>query len=169
MCMATATKLIVINFSNHKSITLYCNESCASLKAILCYESLEWKATGKRSTCRETRVGQIVRAAIYCPCTMKASESVSAQLCLTLCNPVDCSSPGSSVHGILQGRILEWIAIPLSRGSIFSIEGLNLGLPHCRWILYHLSHQRSPHLPCAEVISLIPTAHEVLLSPFYRW
>ena len=37
--------------------------------------------------------------------------------CVTLCNPVDSSPPGSSVHGILQARILEWIAIPFSRGS----------------------------------------------------
>ena len=40
-----------------------------------------------------------------------------AQLCPTLCGPVDCSPPGSSVHGILQARILEWVAIPFSRGS----------------------------------------------------
>ena len=40
-----------------------------------------------------------------------------AQLCLTLCNPMDCSPPGSSVHGILQVRIVEWVAIPFSRGS----------------------------------------------------
>ena len=39
------------------------------------------------------------------------------QSCLTLCNPMDCSSPRSSVHGILQARILEWVAIPFSRGS----------------------------------------------------
>ena len=39
------------------------------------------------------------------------------QLCLTLCDPMDCSLPGSSVLGILQARILEWIAIPFSRGS----------------------------------------------------
>ena len=37
-----------------------------------------------------------------------------AQSCLTLCNPSDCSPPGSSVHGILQARILEWIATPSS-------------------------------------------------------
>ena len=41
----------------------------------------------------------------------------SLQLCLTLCNPVDRSPPGSSVHGILQARILEWVAISYSRGS----------------------------------------------------
>ena len=56
------------------------------------------------------------------------------QSCLTLFEPLDCSPPGTSVHGILQARILEWVAIYSSRG-IFSIQGLNLGLPHCRQIL----------------------------------
>ena len=40
-----------------------------------------------------------------------------AESCLTLCDPVDCSLQGSSVHGILQARILEWVAISSSRGS----------------------------------------------------
>ena len=40
-----------------------------------------------------------------------------AQSCLTLCDPLDCSPPGFSVHGILQTKILEWVAIPFSRGS----------------------------------------------------
>ena len=40
-----------------------------------------------------------------------------AQSCLTLCNPVDCGPPGSSVHRILQARILEWVVITFSRGS----------------------------------------------------
>ena len=40
-----------------------------------------------------------------------------AKSCLTLCNLVDCSPPGSSVHGISQARILEWVAISSSRGS----------------------------------------------------
>ena len=38
-----------------------------------------------------------------------------AQLCLTLCDPIACSLPGSSVHGIIQVRILEWVAISFSR------------------------------------------------------
>ena len=62
-----------------------------------------------------------------------------AQSCPTLCDPMDCSPPGSSVHGILQARILEWVVIPFSR--IFPTQGLNPGLPHCRRILYRLSHQ----------------------------
>ena len=39
------------------------------------------------------------------------------QSCPTLCDPMDCSFPGSSVHGILQARIVEWVAMPSSRGS----------------------------------------------------
>ena len=64
------------------------------------------------------------------------------QSSLTLCNPVDCSPSGSSVHGILWARILESAAIPFSKG-IFQAQGLNLSLPHCRQILYHLSHQET--------------------------
>ena len=45
------------------------------------------------------------------------SESEVAQSCPTLCNPMDCSLPGSSIHGILQARVLEWVAISFSRGS----------------------------------------------------
>ena len=42
----------------------------------------------------------------------------SLQLCLTLCDSMDCSLPGSSVHGILQAKILEWVAISFSRGFL---------------------------------------------------
>ena len=45
------------------------------------------------------------------------SESEVAQSCPTLCDPMDCSLPGSPVHGIFQARVLEWIAISFSRGS----------------------------------------------------
>ena len=47
----------------------------------------------------------------------KEKESEVTHLCPTLCNLMDCSLPGSSVHGILQARVLEWVAISLSRGS----------------------------------------------------
>ena len=72
-----------------------------------------------------------------------------AVLCLvvhlgpTLCDPMDCSPPGSSLHGDSPGKnagvgyqaLLQWI---------FPTQGLNLGCPHCRLILYQLSHQGSP-------------------------
>ena len=50
-------------------------------------------------------------------CSISNSESEVAQSCPTLCDPVDCSLPGSSVHGILQARVLEWVTISFSRGS----------------------------------------------------
>ena len=64
------------------------------------------------------------------------SESEVAQSCPTLCDPVDCSLPGSSPHGILQARILEWLAISFSRGSsqlrdrtqVFHIAGRHFNL-----------------------------------------
>ena len=45
---------------------------------------------------------------------VKVKESEVAQLCLTLCYPMDCSLPGSSVHGIFQARVLEWDSIAFS-------------------------------------------------------
>ena len=55
------------------------------------------------------------------------SESEVSQSCPTLCDPMNCNPPGSSVHGILQPRILEWVAIPFLQG-IFPTQGLNLSL-----------------------------------------
>ena len=77
--------------------------------------------------------------------TLLESKSEVAQSCPTLCEPMDCSPPCSSVHGVLQARILEWVAISFSKGSSWSrIQGRNPGLLHCRQILYHLSNQRRP-------------------------
>ena len=72
-----------------------------------------------------------------------AVAAKSLQSCPTLCDPMDCSPPSSSVHGILQGRILEWVTMPSSRGS-FPTQGSNPGLPHRMQIFHHLSHQGSP-------------------------
>ena len=49
--------------------------------------------------------------------TQMTALCLVTQLCLTLCNPKDCSLPGSSLHGILQARILEWVTMPSTRGS----------------------------------------------------
>ena len=76
----------------------------------------------------------------------------SLQSCATVCDPMDCIPPGSSVHGILQARILEWIAISLSLGSfqprgIFPIQESNpplLSLLHWRLVLYQLAQPGNP-------------------------
>ena len=65
-----------------------------------------------------------------------------AQSCPTLCDLVDCSPSGSSVHGTLQARILKWVAFP-SPGKL-PHPGTEPRSPHCTQILYHLSHQGSP-------------------------
>ena len=92
-------------------------------------------------------------------CMKMKSESEFVQSRATPSDPMDCSPPGSSVHGlsrqgywsgvplpspgsyihgILQAKILEWVDFP-SPGDLPN-PGSNLGLLHCRWILYHLSH-----------------------------
>ena len=61
------------------------------------------------------------------------------QLCPTLCNPMDCRLPDSSVHGTLQPRIQKWIAMPSSMGS-FPTKGSNVRLLwvlQWQWVLYH--------------------------------
>jgi len=55
---------------------------------------------------------------------------------------MDCSLPGSLVHENCQAGVLQWVAISFSR-KIFPTQGSNPGLPHCRQILYRLSHQGS--------------------------
>ena len=67
-----------------------------------------------------------------------------AQSCLTLCDPIDCSLPGSYVHGILWARILEWAVISFSRESSQPRDQTHL--LHCRQILYCLSYQGSSQL-----------------------
>ena len=73
-------------------------------------------------------------------------RALVTQLCPVLCDPMDCSPPGSSVHGILQARILEWVAIPFSKGFSQPRDQWvdhNAGILNCRQILYRLSQQGS--------------------------
>ena len=61
------------------------------------------------------------------------------QLCLTLCDPMDCNQPGSCVHRILQARILEWVAMPSSMGSFQTRDQTYVTYVSCigRQVLYH--------------------------------
>ena len=79
-----------------------------------------------------------------CVCLKKVRVLVS-QLCPTFCDPMDYSLPGSSVHGILQARILKWIAILFSRRSSSPRDQIQNSCIAGK-ILYHLSHQRSPYM-----------------------
>ena len=68
------------------------------------------------------------------------------QSSLTLCNPMDYSPPSSSVHGILQARTLQWVAMPSSKGSSQSRDRTCISKVSCfgRWVLYHSHHLGSP-------------------------
>ena len=101
---------------------------CLILSRILARTSVSWSLT----------LSPTMGIKIWC--SSLVSLVFVTQFCPTLCNPMDCSSPGSSVHGILQARILEWVAISCSRRSSIPTQGLNSCFPHCRQILYHLSH-----------------------------
>ena len=82
---------------------------------------------------------------IACVSACLCARSV-AKSCLTLCDPVDCSPPGSSVHGIFQARILEWIAIAFSRGSSQPRDRTQVSCVSCtdRRILYHWATWEAP-------------------------
>ena len=77
----------------------------------------------------------------FCFITNSCSCYLATNLSPTLYDTMDCSLPGSTVHGISQERILEWVAISFSRGSS---QELNLCLLHCRWTLYHLATREIP-------------------------
>ena len=70
-----------------------------------------------------------------------------AQSCLTLCDPMDCSPPGSSVYGVFQATVLEWGAISSSRGSSWPRDPTHISCGSCidRRFLSPLSHLRSPY------------------------
>ena len=80
------------------------------------------------------------------PSVAQPSSMTVAQSRLTLFNPLDCSPPGSSVHGILQARIWEWVAISYSRGSSQPRDQTSVSCNSClgRWILYQLRLLGSP-------------------------
>ena len=100
-----------------------------------------------------------------------------SQSCPVLCNPMDCSPPGSSVHGILQARILEWVAIPSSRrssqprdrtqvsriaGGFFTIEATREALP-LNWPLLfeqpHMEGHAGSSATCAILLLLLHNFH----------
>ena len=86
----------------------------------------------------------------------RKKEREVAQSCPTLCDPMGCNWPSSSIHGIFQRRITGMGCHFLLQG-IFLIQGLTLGLPHCRQTFYHLSHQG-----CSlQFLSPIPTCRGI--------
>ena len=86
--------------------------------------------------------GQVCRAFL----TFTCARAKSLQSCPSLCNPVDCSPPDSSVHGILQARTLERLAISFSRGPSQPRDRTHISFTSCfgRWVLYCSANLGSP-------------------------
>ena len=84
---------------------------------------------GKRKMLLNLKSVSLVSTDLLCVCVS----------CLTLCNLVDCSPLGSSIHGIFQSRILGWAAISFSRGSSQPRDQIHVSCISCfgKWILYH--------------------------------
>ena len=72
------------------------------------------------------------------------SESEVTQLCLTVCDPTDCSLPGSSVHGTFQARVLEWVAIFFSRVKILHMHKFKIFKTATIWV--------KPAIKCTEKV-----------------
>ena len=89
-----------------------------------------------------------------------------AQSCITLCDPMDCSLPGSSIHGF--SRQEYWRCFHFLLQMIFLTQGLNQDLPHCRQMLYHLSHQGSPGGPTSPK-SMSPALAGKLFTASVTW
>ena len=89
------------------------------------------------------------------------------------CNPIDCSLPGSSVHEILQARILEWVAISFSRGKI-ATQGSNRGLPNCKVRGYNSTCQGFSRKDSSireytqlDIFNLCPQHESIILSHLF--
>ena len=95
------------------------------------------------------QIGSLILKNKICMTTVHRSKNIMlclfTRLCLTLCNPVNCSPPGSSAHGVSPGKNTGVGCHALLEG-IFPTRGSNSGLQHYRQILSHLSHQVSPRI-----------------------
>ena len=111
----------------------------SKIKFISCFKS-------QRSCCVSTSYSFAMKSLPLSKCIWDIFQKFSKvfypccclvpKLCLTLCDPVNCSPPGSSVHRISQARILEWAAISFSRGSSLLKDQTCISYIG-RWILYH--------------------------------
>ena len=128
-------------------------------------EKQEYKECKKKSVPPGISLGSVVNNLpwMICVCVL-----VVTQLCLILCKSMDCIQPGSSVHGDSPGKNTGVGYHSLLQG-IFPTQGPNPGLPHCRWILYCLSHQGSPkHIKTHSFFCILQTTQEDKRSITHR-
>ena len=96
-----------------KCLLLFCTKQQTTFQILTISCAME---SGFYMTTGDDQLGSWTVGQRRNPKTLPKAKVLVAQSCPTLCDPMDSNSPGSSVHGILQARILEWVAIPFSRG-----------------------------------------------------
>ena len=103
---------------------------CWSLLLLWSYYVSKWHLHSSSLLRPQTLVSLSIPPFLKCVCSVDQS-------CLTLCDPMDCSPPGSSVHEFLQARTLEWVAISSSRGYFWLRHQVHVSCISCigRWIL----------------------------------
>ena len=117
---------------------------------------------------------------LLCRCVVmiwsKVCQVLVTQSCLTLCDPMDYSSPGSSVHGISQARILEWVAISFSRGSSWPRDGTQSSGLQADSLLSELPGKPKMCLAIHQILSLsfhtfsqIPFPNHAMDLPAGKW
>ena len=104
-----------------------------------------------------------------CPRACACRRAKSLQSCRTLCDPRNCSLPGSSVHGILQATIPEWVAMPFSRGSSPTRDQTHVSYVSCtgRRSLHHWGHLGSSQSLCS--ITIETTAMRRVHTSSRQW
>ena len=124
VCVCVCVYVCVYVYT-HSCLTLCnrmdCSPTGSSVQGILQARLLEWVAVpfsrGSSQPTGQTQVSWIAGRFFTIWVTREAQKVLVAKPSLTLCNSMDYHPPGSSVHEILQARLLEWVAIPFSRGS----------------------------------------------------
>ena len=108
--------------------------------------SLDWMPLSTSFVGRRKTLNIILPIKIIC--------AKSLHLCLTLCNPMNCSPSGSSVHGILQARISGWVVVPSSRGSFQPRDQSHIYISCIgSQVPYHQRHVENPHFSIKETFS----------------
>ena len=131
-----------------KEVSLYYTWYCRYNLCYFCGEGTRMSLRNTLSECHKFKSNESVtfqwhEVYFFSIFSCYESEIEVTQSCPNLCNPIDCSLPGSSVHGIFQTRVLS--GLPFSSPGDLPNPGTNLDLLHCRQTLHGLSHQGSPN------------------------
>ena len=151
----TSIRMAVIK----KTTNNKCWRGCGEKGTLVYYGNVNWSSQYGKEYGEFSK-----KLKIELPCALLCSVT---QPCPTLCNLMGCSPPGSSVCGGSPGKNTGVGCHDLLQG-IFSTQGSDLGLPHCRWVLYYLSHLGNPYDPAIPPLGIFPKKIKTLTQKDIR-